>query len=162
LATLGLEYEIIKNLSIQGGFRYVVVRDDYLNLGSRYRIQGDISYDYKFDRLSLKVRERIQYGFDDVGSIDYSYFNKLTNRTKFTADYNIFGSPFSLGASYEIFVDLNDPYGTKLSGHRFQTGANMALTGKSDIELKYMFDKEVNTRNPLSLNAILLTFSYDL
>lgn len=162
LATLGLEYEVIKNLSLEGGFRYIAVKDNSQVFVSRYRVHGNVTYDYKLDRFTLKLRERVQYGFNDLNSLDEFYSNSLTNRTKLSVDYDIFGSPFSLRSSYELFVDLNDPEGLTISDHRLHAGLRLKLNSKSDLDVSYMFDMEVNKVNPLRSNVIILTFGYDL
>ena len=162
LATLGLEYEVIKNLSLEGGFRYIAVKDNSQVFVSRYRLHGNVSYDYKLDRITLKIRERVQYGFNDLNSVDDFYSNSLTNRTRFSIDYDIFGSPFSIRSSYELFVDLNDPEGFTISDHRLQAGLRLKLNSKSDLDFSYMFDMEVNKVNPLRSNVLILTLGYDL
>jgi hypothetical protein len=161
LATFELAYEVFKDFSLEGGYRFIATKDKYLNLGSKYRIHGSASYDYKFDRLTLKLREQLQYGYDDFTTLNELYSNNLTNRNKFSVDYNFFASPFSVKSSYELFIKLSDATGVNISDHRFQLGLNMVLNSKADIEVAYMFNKEVNKINPLSSNVLVLGFNYD-
>ena len=81
LTTLGLEYEITKDLSVEGGYRFVFLQDRQFVLVSKYRIHGNVSYRYKHSSFSLSLREQIQYGFDDLNTLDYYFENKLISQT---------------------------------------------------------------------------------
>ncbi|MCF8346705.1 MAG: DUF2490 domain-containing protein [Bacteroidales bacterium] len=162
LITAAVAYEVLKDLELEGGYRFLVVRDDPGILETRYRLHGDLSYDYGVDDFSFKLRGRLQYGFNDLNSVDEYYENKLTNRNKFTAEYDVFGWPVSLFASYELFVALEAYSPVSLSDHRFETGIEYMISFKSSLELSYMVDNEINQSNPLQAHVMTVSYSLKL
>lgn len=162
LLTAGLEYEIFRNFEVQAGYRFYLLRDDRMQMSTKYRINGDISYAVDLAEFKLQLRERVQYGFDDFRTIEEVALNKLTNRNKLTLEYDLFGSPITFFGSYELFTDISEPSSIEISDHRFELGLQYALSFKSDIEISYMIDKEVNSTNPLTAHVIVIGFGYDL
>jgi len=162
LVTAGLEYELFKNFEIEAGYRFYVVRNDRMQLTTKYRINGDVSYSVDLAAFEIQFRERVQYGFDDFSTIEVFADNKLTNRNKLTLEYDLFASPLTLFGSYELFTDISNISSIEISDHRAELGVEYALTFKSQLSLSYMFDTEVNTSNPLTAHVIVVGFGYDL
>lgn len=162
LLTAGLEYEIFKNFEVEAGYRFYLLQDDRMQLSTKYRINGDVSYAVELEDFEVQLRERLQYGFDDLRTIEEYALNKLTNRNKLTLEYDLFGSPITFFGSYELFTDISNRSSIEISDHRFELGIQYALSFKSDIEISYMLDKEVNTPNPLTAHVIVIGFGYDL
>ena len=88
--------------------------------------------------------------------------NKLTNRNKFTLKYDLFGLPFDLFGSYELFTDLSNAEAIQISDHRVELGIEYDLSFRSQIELSYMLDKELNQSDPLTAHILVVGFGYDL
>lgn len=162
LATLSLGYDLPKGFDIEGGYRYILLKDDENIFQSRYRIHGDVSYRYSLDRLRFGFRERMQYGFDDLNSIDEYFFDKLTSRSRISVKYDIFGSPFSLQGAYEIFVNLNAQTGVTVTDHRIRAGFELAISQRMELDIYYLLDQEVNRRSPLQSHIFLVTMGYNL
>lgn len=162
LVTGSLEYNVFGDFDIQAGYRFLVVQDDEMNIESRYRLHGDIKWKYRLDAFTFRLKERIQYGFDDLSAINESRSNKVTNRSKLGLEYSIFGSPIALYSSYELFIGLNNPDGIFPSAHRANAGVKYTLTPRLDMDLSYMLDKEVNRVNPLTSHIALIGLSYKL
>lgn len=161
LATLGLEYEALKNLTFEGACRYIILknRDEFI---SKYRLHGSASYDIKYNAFTFKFRDQLQYGFDKMNSLNDYYFNTLTNRMRIQTNYNIFASPASLYASYEYYIDFSSVYGILPSAYRVKLGLEWALSTKSDLDLSYTLEKELNIKNPLQSHIISIGFNYNL
>lgn len=162
LLTAGLEYEIFKNFEVEAGYRFYLLQDDRMQLATKYRINGDVSYSVDLAAFTLQIRERLQYGFDDLSTIEEYALNKLTNRNKLTLEYDLFGSPATFFGSYELFTDISKRSSIEISDHRFEVGVQYALSFKSDLSVSYMLDKEVNSVNPLTAHVIVIGFGYDL
>jgi predicted porin len=160
LATFALEVDLPKGFSAEGGIRYILLKDDGRNFVSRYRIHGDISYSHRFDRLRIAFRERVQYGFDDLNSIDDYSSNKLTNRNRASVKYDIFGIPFSLQASYEIFLAIGGEEKLLISDHRIRAGFEYKISQNTDLDVYYLLDQEVNRNDPLQSHILLVTLGY--
>lgn len=161
LVTAGLEYELFNNFEIGGGYRYIVYKDKGL-FDSKYRIHGDVSYEVSVSSFSFQLRDRIQYGFQDFSAIENYGNNNLTNRSRLSAEYDIFASPIALFASYELFLGLNASSGVQIRDHRYKVGAEYKLSMRSDLELGYMLNAEANRSSPLNAHVLLVAFSYRL
>ncbi|MFC2089222.1 DUF2490 domain-containing protein [Bacteroidota bacterium] len=158
--TAVLAYEIIKDLSVRGGVRYLVVNTPG-TFESRYRIHAGIQYQKKFDELALSIRERIQYGFNDLQSMQYYMQQKTISRTRLKTAYKIFGTPFQVHASYELFLDLNSGIGILPVANRVQLGLEYAFRSRSALDLSYIFEQEINSVNPLLSHIIKLGYTYE-
>lgn len=162
LVTAGLEYEIINDLKIEGGYRFVVLKNDRLNWETRYRVHADLSYDIDIDPVTIQLRERLQYGFEELNSVGAYSSNKLVNRNRLKVEYDIFSSPLTLFGSGEFFVDLNERTPFLPSAIRFEAGVELMLSFKTDLEVSYMIDHELNDSNPLTAHVLVVGFSYKL
>jgi len=161
LITAGLEYELFNDFEIGGGYRYIVFKEEGI-FDSKFRIHGDVSYEISPGSFSFQLRERIQYGFQDFVTLDDYRANNLTSRSRFKGEYDIFASPFTLFASYELFLGLNTSSGLQVRDHRYQAGAEYKLSMRSDLELRYLFNKEANRKNPLNAHVIVISYAYRL
>jgi hypothetical protein len=119
-----------------------------------------VSYKYKISSFSLGLREQVQYGFNDLNTIDYYFENKLMSRTRVSAKYAIFGTPLAVHSSYEFFLNLNSLFGVMPSAHRIKAGVEYSFSGKSELDISYMLEEEFNTANPVRSHILALTFGY--
>jgi hypothetical protein len=161
LVTASLEYELFNNFDIGGGYRYIVYRDRGI-FDTKFRVHGDVSYQYSISSFSFQLRERIQYGFQDFSTIENYSSNNLTSRTRVRARYDIFGSPLRLFTSYELFLGLNTSSGVQTRDHRIQAGTSCKLSMRSDIEVGYLLNVEANRSNPMNAHVLVVGFSYRL
>ena len=162
LATISVEYGGFKDLSIEGGYRLVLVRDNDLSFATRYRFHVNAVYGLKFGDIKISLRDQLQYGFDELGTINDYYSNALTNRTRLKGSYKIYGTPLTAYASYELFLDLNSSYGAGFSGHRIQAGTEMRISNRMDLDLSYMMEDEFNVPYPVLNHIISTSISIDL
>lgn len=162
LLTAGLQYELFKDFDIDAGYRFYLLQDDQLQLATKYRIHGDVSYSVDIEAFTIQLRERVQYGFNDFSTIEEFAFNKLTNRNKLTLEYDLFGSPVTFIGAYEIFTDISNIPAIEISDHRIKLGIDYALSFRSQLNFTYLVDKEANETNPLTAHVIVIGFGYDL
>jgi hypothetical protein len=162
LLTAGLQYELFKDFDIEAGYRFYLLQNDQLQLTTKYRINGDVSYSVDIEAFKIQLRERVQYGFDDFSSIEEFVENKLTNRNKLTLEYDLFGSPVTFIGAYEIYTDLSNISAIEFSDHRIKLGIEYALSFQSQMKFTYMVDKEVNKSDPLTAHVVIIGFGYDL
>lgn len=162
LLTAGLEYEIINDLQVEAGYRYVILKDDRLNWETRYRVHMDLSYDIDIEPVTIQLRERLQYGFEELNSVGAYSSNKLVNRNRLKLEYDVFSSPLTLFGSGEFFADLSESTPFLPSAIRFEAGAELMLSFNADIEISYMIDHELNDNNPLTAHVLVIGFSYKL
>src|SRR6056297_387208 len=80
MVTGKVDYDLPAGFGISGGVRYQVVKDEAY-YDSRFRLNGDLDYEYDLGTLELGLRSRIQYGMDDhLAEAEVLYENKLVNR----------------------------------------------------------------------------------
>lgn len=162
LATISLKYDLINNLAIAGGYRFILTRDKRMNMMTKARLHLSATYKYDIASFSFGIREQLQYGYDDFEEIDVYYNNNFRSRTRGIVKYDIFGLPLAVYASYEYFLDLNDPYGIVHSETRIKTGIEYTISFKSELDISYMHNTEFNTQYPLRSNLLVVTFAYNL
>ena len=159
LITGSVKYDLPKGFTVGGGARYMLVNSDGL-LESRYRFHGDGNYRMKFSSFSVKLRERVQYGFDDIypGSS-----NKLTSRSRVGVEYDIFGTPFSLYSSFEIYLVLNDPTSySPYTLNKVVAGMSWNLPKKLNLKLYYLLEDELNVWNPQQAHIVVAALGLKL
>ncbi len=161
LITGALAYDLPKGFSVGAGARFLLVQNSDQLLESRYRFHGDVNYRWKISSFQVKLRDRIQYGFDDITSyIDFG--NKLTNRSRVGVSYDIFGTPFMVYTSYEIYLVLNDPTNAAYSLNKVIAGMSWDLPKKLNLKLYYLLEDEVNTRYPQQAHIIVAALGLKL
>lgn len=161
LITGAVTYDLPKGFSLGAGARYLLVQSSDLLLESRYRFHGDVNYRWKISSFQVKLRDRIQYGFDDIGSY-INFGNKLTNRSRVGVDYDIFGMPISVYSSFEIYLVLNDPTRAVYSLNKIVAGVNWSLPKSMNLKLYYLLEDEVNTRYPQQAHIVVAALGLKL
>ena len=161
LLTAGIKYDLPKGFAIAAGARYLLVQNSSNILESRYRFHGDLSYGWNISDLKIKLRERAQYGFDDI--ISYENFgNKLTSRSRVRLEYDVFGTPVSLYSSFEIYMVLNDPTSSPYSLNKVVAGMSYNLPKDLELKLYYLLEDEVNTAYPDQAHIVVVALGLKL
>ncbi len=142
------DYDLPAGFGISGGVRYQVVKDEAY-YDSRYRLNGDLDYDYDLGALELGWRSRIQYGMDDRVRYEEIYDNKLVNRNRAGLSYHIFGTRFTPFGTVEIFRHLNREQGAHFYKMRYEVGVDLLLSTTSELEFFYKLEDEFNVSDPL-------------
>lgn len=153
MITVKADYDLPAGFGISGGVRYKLVKDE-AHYDSRYRLNGDLDYDYDLGALELGWRSRIQYGIDDGLRAEVLYENKLVNRNRAGLSYHIFGTRFTPFGSVEIFRHLNREQGAHFYQIRYELGVELLLSTTSDLELFYKLEDEVNVSDPLLVHIL--------
>lgn len=147
LLTAAVKYDLPKGFSAALGARYLLVNTGEF-LESRYRVHGDVNYRWRISSsFQLRVRDRIQYGFDDVSSY-VNFGNKITNRVRLGVQYDIFGTPLTAYSSFEVYLVLNDPRNAAYSLNKVIAGVSWDLPKKLNLKLYYLLEAEVNRAYP--------------
>ena len=141
-------YDLPAGFKITGGLRYQIVKegDTY---ASRYRINGDLHYDYPLGPVELGIRSRLQYGIEDQLMDAVYYDNKLVNRNRLELKHHIFGTRFTPYGSAEIFQHLNRQGGALFYKMRYAAGIEVLISTTAEMEVFYMLEDEFNVNNPL-------------
>lgn len=161
LLTAAVKYDLPKGFSLGAGARYLLVQNNDHILESRYRVHGDVNYRWKISSFQIRLRDRIQYGFDDI--ISYAtYGNKLTNRSRLGLQYDIFGTPLSAFSSFEVYLVLNDPIWAAYSLNKVMAGMSWDLPKKLNLKMYYLLEAEINRTYPQQAHIIVAALGLKL
>lgn len=142
---LGVNYRLIRNRTNSGDFE------------TRRRINADMAYRRKFNRLRFSWRARIQ----SRNEVDETYTNNNL-RNKFALKYNIKKcklSPYFSGELYYKFVKTMESGFNKV---RFTFGSDWSVSKKSDIAFFYRIERELNEEYPKTTNIIGLKYDFGI
>jgi hypothetical protein len=147
---------------LTGGARYYLVSDSEHHIVSRYRLNGDVSWERDIGGLTAGLRQRFQYGFDDIVNIGDYAENSFKSRSRIEAAYLIPGTPVTLGSSYEFFLGIFRDEGIYPVEYRFKLGSEILLSPRTQIEIAYMLENELNVVEPVRAHVLLLFIEYTL
>lgn len=162
LLTLGGEYNVLDYLNLAAGIRTIFITDPESRLHTRFRIHTDATGRYDFDRTKLSFRLRFQYGFEDIFFIGYFRENNFVSRQRIKAAHDFFGTHLGIFGSLENWIRFDDRYGRPLYKIRLVAGTQYNLGRQSRISLRYIFENEFNSVNPLQIHVLALGYSYRL
>ncbi len=162
LLTLAGEYNVLDYLNLAAGIRTIFITDPESRLHTRFRIHTDATGRYDFDRTKLSFRLRFQYGFEDIFFIGYFSENNFVSRQRIKAAHDFFGTRLGIFGSLENWIRFDDRYGRPLYKIRLVAGTQYNLGRQSRISLRYIFENEFNSVNPLQIHVLALGYSYRL
>ncbi len=155
------EYKFSKTFSLSGGYRFILKRqkEDFYN--SRHRYLVNLNVKRKFGKIATNTRVRFQsqytaYNSSEDGQVPDNYL-----RTKLGLKYST-GKKYKPFVSGELFFDLNNPDGLLWDNYRASAGIEYEFSVRSNIELGYMIDREVNVSDPLTNYIISIGWNYIL
>jgi hypothetical protein len=146
----GFKYEVIKNLSIAGNYRFIVRPG-----GIDHRAYADLDYSWKKKKLAINPRARLQHDFVD-GFNDNNYL-----RGKLTLEYRITKKwkPFIAG---ELFYRIFYYRGNKFDEYRLNAGTNFDLNKKNSFKISYLMQQEFNVNARNQNHILAIGYEYDL
>lgn len=156
----GLNYKFNKIFRIGFYYRYNQKLEGGNFSGKRSRYYLDFSARKKIRKFIFIDRIRAQSQFNDYFSSEKGHtpFYHLRNMVllKFEANKKI--TPFIAG---ELFYQLNNPEGNELDNFRLKTGINYSLNKNSNLDLGYMFQREINVNDPVTAYVIMVGYAYE-
>lgn len=162
LITLGAEYDAIRWLNLGGAARMALVADKEGLVHPKFRIHTDATGRYKAAGLTLGLRSRLQYGFQDFLLFNQLKENSLVYRTRLKAQYHFFGSKFRSFVSLESWYYISELPDKAFRNMRYAAGLSYSLNVSSRFSLRYIFEDEFHVRNPDKLHVLVAGYSYSL
>lgn len=144
-----ISYQALDFLSLGVGYRMSWVYDSDENTRFHQRFHTNLAFKYKIDRLKLRYRSRLQYGFYDYNTNDGFRSNALVHRGKFEASYQPFGTRIKPYAALEYFHQFYETESRSFVKTRYILGLEYQFTD-CYIDAFYQIDKEVNIANPMT------------
>ncbi len=148
LAEAGFEYKFSKDFSASVNYRFIAKNElDYFS--SRHRGFLDLKYKFKFSKITVNLRERIQSQIRDVSSSETGKFPEYVSRTKAILKLDI-GERYSPYVSTEMYYQLRVP-GEKFSSikrFRYETGIDYEFNLIHQLNIFFMYQQ--NLTEPLN------------
>lgn len=161
---MGIEKKFRKNLSFALCYRFANKRELNNSYSPRHRYFFDISYRKKISGFAISYRARIQSQVENYFlPAEKLYGNTPENywRNKLSLSYNP-SKKFKPFVSAEIWYRLSDQKENFIDNIRYSAGIQYDLNKKNSIEMYYIFQKELQQKNPLTdfISALSYAFTF--
>ncbi len=156
-------YSVTKKLSVSVAYRYIKEHDNQGNIqgyDAFNRLQFDLSYGHKIERVSLKYRLRYQT------KNEFGVENTPNKRIRFKTaiEYNIRGWKLDPKLSAEIFNRFGDDDITRngFNKYRLTLGTSYSTKKIGKFGVFYRFEKDLNTTVIQTVNIAGFKYSYTI
>lgn len=157
---LQVQYSPLKFLSLATGYRYAFNHTSGRNYNSKYRLMGELNFDYDYRRFEFEYRIRYQNVDDDFFLYETTSLPDHILRNRLRIKYDIPKSKIEPYIFSEHYGQLGsvDPYGLK-----FKTGVGVRYSLKKygQLKLYYRIDNELNHPYPYIHYILGVGYSYD-
>lgn len=162
LLTLSADYDLLDFLNAELGVRGLVRMNRERHIQPQYRLHADATLEQSVAQFDFSLRSRLQFGFDELNVLRDAGDNKLVNRNKLQAQYDIFGTRIEVSAYVESYHKLNSSAIRSFYRMRYSARIEYTLGFRSALNLKYILEDEFNVTDPLQAHILVAGFSYDL
>lgn len=157
LTDLGLDYKINKHFSAGVNYRLYQNKNKDDDFITQHRLSANINYKLKINRFIFGYRLQFQNKDEDFLSI--SSKNKVYNiRNRISIDYDIKNFKLAPYFQAELFRKYETDEAAYFNKMRWTLGASYPVSKRSDIELFYRVDNELNISYPK--NTYILGLGY--
>lgn len=155
------EYKLSKSFDGGVGYRFTNRKRLDDSFSKRHRYFLELSYKKKLNKLNTSFRLKYQSQYKDIYSSESGSVPDNYLRTKVGLKYDTDKKyvPFLNG---EMYFNTNSPEGWLFDNYRITAGIEYELTKRSQVELKYIFNREVQVKDPWTLYVIGVSFNYKL
>ena len=158
---ISADYNVFKGFNVSIGYRFIDKYRIENRFSFRNRLMGDISYKYKFNKVTISYRSRLQaevrdYYSSEVGKIPEWYW-----RNKFELKYKI--SKFTPYAGTEFRYQILDPRNPN-SNHglhraRMYAGVDYDINKRNTIGAYYLVQQEYDIDDPADVYIFGLQYT---
>lgn len=145
---VGGNYKIRPALAFTAAYRYINKRNLDDSYSARHRFHLDLDYKFDIRSLTIGLRGKFQSQFsDELFTTTEQLIPGNYARGKISVKYNL-EKRYKPFISTEIFYQLNNPEGNEIDNIRYTGGIDYELNKISSFKLYYLFQKEMNVKNP--------------
>ena len=154
---LALRYRISKYIRIRANYRFIIRQTNAGNIRIRQRIAGDLLVRYRKKKFPLRFGYRLRYQvlYRGQGRNPRKF---IRNKLAITYNASKTVGPFVAGELY--YRIRNKP--NEFQKYRLLLGLDIRLNKKSDLNLFYLYQREINVNNPALDHVIGMGYSYTL
>jgi opacity protein-like surface antigen len=157
---LGLDYKVLKYLSVAGSYRFTQFREDNDLLYPRHKWIADLRSTVNItNRVTVSGRFRFQRQdktyIEDPDDEIPDYYGRL----RFKLIYKTPAFPLNPYMAYETFARMFEQSEKRFEKFRFSAGTEYKFNKKHSVELEYIFEKD---NLPKLKQNNILCISYNL
>lgn len=151
---LEYNFKLLSQLNFSLAYRFAQKFKYDETMNYRNRFMFDVNYSFKFNRISIGIRERAQIQYQDA--LQNRWGEPIsTFRSKLNFEYDLEKKikPFISG---ELFLE-NFNF---LNNVRFAFGFNYKFNKKLDLDVSYIINKELQIENPTNYYIVSTSLKY--
>ena len=139
------------DFEVSVGYRFSNDFDLDFSSANKHRYYSDFISKYKYKRLKISLRDRVQYQGNTLG------FSTLF-RQKLDISYNVRKTPFEPFLQFEFFINMDEEF-EKL---RYTIGFSQPIFKDLNADLFYRIQQTLNTDNSENMFILGTKLSYKL
>lgn len=160
LVDVGGEVKVYKKFKLTLGYRYSRFNDLPEAYKNEHLFSGSLGYSLGFDRFNLSVQTKFQHSYE-VNGWKTIRSTETTFRNKLSLAYDIYRSPLSPYAYYELFTLLNEPDGTYNEKYRLLGGVKYKLQGSQSIAAFFGIQKSLLKAENTYITGLKYSITFD-
>ncbi|PQJ75730.1 DUF2490 domain-containing protein [Polaribacter gangjinensis] len=163
---IGAEYKIYKKFELGGSVRFIDENDTQGNrqgIRKHFRYQFDLSYKYKFNKLSINHRFRYQNKNEVAVSELEGDIPNANIRFRTGVDYNFKKWPLDPEFDAEIFRRVSKDEKNQFTKYRLTFGTKYKWKNFGEFGINYRYERSLIDGNlPMNLDVIELRYRYSI
>lgn len=142
-------------------YRYIVSRNKWGNYPGGHRLNFNTQFYKDFSKFELKLRGRYQYSFDAISEAE-NYQPDFDNALRIKPEVEIkLDGDFTPYISAEWFYSMrNSTLGNRFNKFRLSIGTSIKLSKEHSIDVKYMYDTEINLPTPEKRHILGVSYGF--
>ncbi len=158
-----LKYKLFKWVNASIDYRIISKKQANKNYLNSNRINSNLSFSYKQNRVSGNFRLRYQYAFGRIFSNDYEPDFDNAIRLRPRIKYDIENSIFTPSFSCEFYYNpSNGPLGKRFNKIRTSAGIDLELEGPHELGFSFLYDRKINLPDPTNYLILKLSYAYKI
>lgn len=157
-AEAGLQYKLIRNLSVAGSYRLIKEIEDDSKYYYRHKIFLDLKYSVPVRNLTVSARFRMQRTAKTYIEDKDDLLAGYCARVKLKSEYDIPSSLITPFIYVESFTPLFTASGFEISKYRAAAGAEVKINRHSSLEIGYLYQREFK-KEIVTSHIILLSYN---
>ena len=159
-----LGYKLIDGIKVSVDYRMIVDQNKYTNYTVANRLNFNADFKAKFKHFDLGCRLRYQSSFGTLRTIE-NYEPEFDQAFRFKPSIDIkLGkkSRYSPSVSGEWFYSpANKALGDRFTKYRLAAGTEIDMKGPNEIEIKYIFGRNINLPKDATEHILSLSYTYE-
>lgn len=160
---LSLGYKLADGIRLSADYRMIFDENKYGNYTFDNRLNFNADLRYKFKYFNVGFRVRYQTTFGTLTTVEtYSPEFDQSLRLKPSIDIKLKKSRYKPSASAEWFYSpANKALGDRFTKYRLAAGTEVNLKGPRELDIKYIFGKNINLPKNSTEHILSLTYTYE-